>query len=295
MTDRFMHEQPTLSTLVHSHSRPLPRTGTKPVYNFYVPAQADLVDTVEQLQFEIDALKFAPPGPSMSATRAPPVQPRPAAFTTTKVPKFSGSTSWDQYRQVFDGIVRSNGWDDATVALQLLSHMEGDTLNVALLVPDAQRPTRIVLVRALTDHYGSPGRLADYQRQFEKTARQDGKDPSIFTIDLETLGPAHRIPDHAPPARNAVRTATFATSPDGASSAPTPMSLPAQTSPLPLWASHRTPDHASLARMVTCAATSATSSDETWAGDSATRIDDSPTFRSLENILKQCNNQDITQ
>ena len=64
----------------------------------------------------------------------PPVvqTPRQAAFTTTKVPRFGGKTSWEQYRQVFDAIVLSNGWDDATAALQLLSHLEGDTLNVAL-------------------------------------------------------------------------------------------------------------------------------------------------------------------
>ena len=47
-----------------------------------------------------------------------------------KVPRFGGTTSWEQYRQVFDAIVLSNGWDDATVAL-------------------------------LSAHYGSPGRLAD--------------------------------------------------------------------------------------------------------------------------------------
>ena len=144
------------------------------------------MDTVEQLQLEIDALKFAPPGPSTSATQTPLVQLRPAAYTTTKVPKFSGATSWDQYRQVFDAIVRSNGWDDATVTLQLLSHLEGDALNVALLVPAAQKATRFGLVRVLTDLYGSPGRLANYRRQFEKTARQDGSDPSIFAIELET-------------------------------------------------------------------------------------------------------------
>ena len=58
--------------------------------------------------------------------------PRQAAFTTTKVPRFGGTTSWEQYRQVFDAIVLSNGWDDATASLQLLSHLEGETLNVAL-------------------------------------------------------------------------------------------------------------------------------------------------------------------
>ena len=48
---------------------------------------------------------------------------RQAALTTTKVPWFNGSTSWEQYQQVFDAIVLSNGWGDATAALQLLSHL----------------------------------------------------------------------------------------------------------------------------------------------------------------------------
>ena len=89
--------------------------------------------------------------------KGPPVQSKLGAFTSTKVPKFSGVTSWDQYRQVFDAIVRSSGWDDVTVALQLLSHLEGDTLNVPVLVPEAKRATQDGLVRALTEHYGSPG------------------------------------------------------------------------------------------------------------------------------------------
>ena len=42
-----------------------------------------------------------------------------AALTTTKIPWFNGSTSWEQYLQVFD----ANGWGDTTAALQLLSHI----------------------------------------------------------------------------------------------------------------------------------------------------------------------------
>ena len=108
-------------------------------------------------------------------------------FTSTKVLKFAGVTSWEQYRQVFDAIVQSNGWDDDTAALQLLSHLEDDTLNVALLVPESSRASRVGLVGALTAHYGSPGRLADYRRQFERTIRRAGEDPSIFATALETL------------------------------------------------------------------------------------------------------------
>ena len=60
-------------------------------------------------------------------------------------------------------------------------------MNVALLVPSPQRASLVGLVDPLTAHYGSPGRLADYRRQFEKTTRTAVKDPSIFVIALETL------------------------------------------------------------------------------------------------------------
>ena len=43
------------------------------------------------------------------------------------------------------------------------------------------------LVGSLTDQYGSPGCLADYRRQFERTVRQDGEDPSKFAVAFETL------------------------------------------------------------------------------------------------------------
>ena len=89
---------------------------------------------------------------------------------------------------MFDAIVRSNGWDDATAALQLLSHLEGDTLNVALLVPESKRASRVGLVGALTAHYGSPGWLADYRRQFEGKTRTAGEDPSIFAINIGDVG-----------------------------------------------------------------------------------------------------------
>ena len=91
------------------------------------------------------------------------------SFTSTNLPKFAGVTSWEQYRQVFDAIVLSNGWDDATAALQLLSHLEGDVLNVTLLVPETRRAARVGLIGALT------GRLADYCRWFEKTTRKTGR------------------------------------------------------------------------------------------------------------------------
>ena len=86
------------------------------------PANA-LVDTVARMQQDLVDLRaenrlLRPPG-------IPPVvrTPRQVAFTTTKVTRFGGTTSWEQYRQVFDAIVLSNGWDSETAALQLFSHL----------------------------------------------------------------------------------------------------------------------------------------------------------------------------
>ena len=101
---------------------------------------------------------------------------------------FSGGTSWDQYCQVSVRCHRPVQWVGRCYGrLQLLSQLEGDALNVALLVHEVKRAKRVGLVGALTEHYGSPGRLADYRRQFERTTRQEGEDPSTFAIALETL------------------------------------------------------------------------------------------------------------
>ena len=77
--------------------------------------------------------------------------PRRSGFTKTPVPRYSGKSNWEQYREVFEAIVCSNGWDDVTAALQLLSH------------------------------------LAEYNCQFQRVVRRLGDEPSIFAIELETL------------------------------------------------------------------------------------------------------------
>ena len=42
----------------------------------------------------------------------------------------------------FDAIAKSNGWKDETAALQLFVHLEGEALNVALLMLEEERATR---------------------------------------------------------------------------------------------------------------------------------------------------------
>ena len=118
--------------------------------NFPWSPENVLVDTVACLQRDLDDMRA-----ESRYLRTPGV--RDNLQKPRQVPTFEGTTSWEQYRQVFDAIVLSNGWDDVTSALQLLSHLAGDALNVALLVPTPRRASRVGLVDALTAHYGSPG------------------------------------------------------------------------------------------------------------------------------------------
>ena len=108
-------------------------------------------------------------------------------FTSTPVPRYDGISDWDQYREVFEAIVCLNGWDELMAALQLLAHLDGEALNVALLVPERQRRQPGVLLETLSAHYTSPGRLAIYRRKFEQMTRPPGEDPAVFAIALETL------------------------------------------------------------------------------------------------------------
>ena len=113
-----------------------------------------------------------------------PIRPR---FTSTPVPRYAGGSNWDQYREVFEAIVCSNGWDEVTASLQLVAHIDGEALNVSLLVPESQRVLPGVLLKTLSAHYASPGRLAKHKRQFERMTRPSGDDPAAFAIELETL------------------------------------------------------------------------------------------------------------
>ena len=91
---------------------------------------------LDRLQLDLEEMRAESRRLRTPGGRDSPNQPR--QVTSTKEPKFAGVISWEQYRQVFDVIVQSNGWDDATAALQLLSHLEGDALNAALLVPESR-------------------------------------------------------------------------------------------------------------------------------------------------------------
>ena len=141
-----------------------------------------LQQELDDCRTELEITKRLPLAPAGSR-----LQSRQARFTSTAVPRYSGKSNWEQYRAKFEAIVCLNGWNDVTAALQLLSHLDGDALNVALLVPESQRAVPKFLINSLSDHCNSPGRRAEYKRQFQRVVRRVEDDPSVFAIELETL------------------------------------------------------------------------------------------------------------
>ena len=123
----------------------------------------ELEMAVIQLQRDVDDCRTEL---ELARKHTPAVTLRPhrrSGFTSTPVPRYSGKSNWEQYHEVFEAIVRSNGWDDVTAAQQLLSHLDGDALNVALLVPESRIVVPGFLIKSLSDHYNAPGRLAEYK------------------------------------------------------------------------------------------------------------------------------------
>ena len=71
-----------------------------------------------------------------------------------------------------------------TAALQLFVHLDGETLHVALLMPDKIRARWKDFVSGLSEYYTNPGRLAVFRRRFENAYRRPGVDPATFATEL---------------------------------------------------------------------------------------------------------------
>ena len=80
-------------------------------------------------------------------------------FTNTAVPRFDGRGCWQQHLLIVQAIVQSNGWSAAMAALQLFTHLDGEALNVALLMPVKEREQWKDLSNSLSEHYNYPGRV----------------------------------------------------------------------------------------------------------------------------------------
>ena len=112
---------------------------------------------------------------------------RPRIFTNTAVPRFDGTRCWEQHLLVFQAIAKSNGWSSDTAALQLVAHLDGEALQVALLVLNRNREGWRDIADELSAYYNTPGRLAVFRRRFENAHRRPGSDPVTFATELGIL------------------------------------------------------------------------------------------------------------
>ena len=108
-------------------------------------------------------------------------------FANTALPIFSGAECWFQHFHIIQAIIKSNGWSEETAALQLLAHLKGEALDVALLLPKEKKESWTGLVNGLSAYYRSPGRLAVLKRRFESAFRRPGLDPATIATELGIL------------------------------------------------------------------------------------------------------------
>ena len=115
--------------------------------------EAVLMDMVVRLQRDVEAMKTGPQlGILTLGGPASPARSKLVMFTSTKVPRFAGVTSWEQYHQ----------------------YRRPYSCHTTVVSPGGrctERSIRTGLVGAL----------------FEKTGRKGVEDPSIFVTALETL------------------------------------------------------------------------------------------------------------
>ena len=81
----------------------------------------------------------------------------PRIFTNTAVPRFDGTRCWEQHLLVFQAIAKSNGWSSDTAVLQLFAHLDGEALQVALLVLNRNKECWRDIAGELSAYYNTPG------------------------------------------------------------------------------------------------------------------------------------------
>ena len=74
--------------------------GVNDVSDLSRAPKAVLMDIVARLQLKVVAMKAGTPDHQTLGGPTSPVRHKPVMFTSTKVPRFAGVTSWEQYQQI---------------------------------------------------------------------------------------------------------------------------------------------------------------------------------------------------
>ena len=84
--------------------------------------------------------------------------------------------------------------------IKLFVHLEGEALNVALLMPEGEHTTLEGLLQGLLSYYNSPERLAVFRRRFDIVTRREGGGPLCVCYGIIDFS-GSRFGDIGPQAR----------------------------------------------------------------------------------------------
>ena len=147
-----------------------------------------LEDTVARLRRDVTVyrkeLRFA--GGQVPAN-SPQLRGR-SGFTSTPVPRYVGTSSWGQYRQVFAAIACSNGWLPTTLC-------RSSVICTSRWGGIERGPSHAGGGEGTMDGFGEgalglfsfPSRLAAVRRRFERAGRRPGMDSATFATELGVL------------------------------------------------------------------------------------------------------------
>ena len=94
--DQLDRQPPGSGTqLVNYRFPPDPSSRTARESDSFWSTDTQLTNSVTHLQLEVEALKLAQSKSVKPPKVGPPAQVKLVAFTSTKVPRFSGASSWD--------------------------------------------------------------------------------------------------------------------------------------------------------------------------------------------------------
>ena len=88
---------------------------------------------------------------------------------------------------IYKFLMPYDGWMDEMAALQLFAHLEGEALNVALLMSKEESANWKGLLQGLSNYCNSLKRLTVFRRKFESVTHRAGADPATFATELEIL------------------------------------------------------------------------------------------------------------
>lgn len=127
-----------------------------------------------------------------SPPKAPPTHHQAASLVPSpqgkrKPSEFDGKVAWEAYLAQFEMLAAAQGWNDGECALQLVSSLRGQALEVLAHLTPAQRSVYSCVVGALERRFGQHLQAEVYRARLRGRVRGPGEPLPRLAQDVETL------------------------------------------------------------------------------------------------------------